>query len=266
MQRSADRWAVPLVSAVIPCHTQAAYMAEAVESVLAQTYPRVEVVVVDDGAPDDRVLAVALEYGAQLVRLGRNCGCSVARNAGIAASSGEYVLALDADDLVDRTYVAKAVSALARSPDAGVCYAQVQTFGNASWSWAPPSGWSLRQLLAKNRLPVEGVFRRACWEAAGGYPPGVDLCEDWDLWIRVALHGWRFLRIPEYLVYYRRHDANASARLADVEADFARAALSRYGAQAGGEPIARDVLPAEVVGEVCAQQVAHDGGVLRGPP
>src|SRR5829696_2931566 len=87
----------PLVSVVVPCYNQARFLGEAIESVLAQSHPLFEVVVVDDGSTDDTSEVAARYPGVRLVRQ-ENRGLSGARNAGLARSRGEYVVFLDADD------------------------------------------------------------------------------------------------------------------------------------------------------------------------
>src|ERR687889_2943029 len=89
--------AVPLVSVVIPCYNQAHFLGEAIESVLAQSYPNFEIIVVDDGSMDDTSEVAGSYPKVRLVRQ-ENQGPSGARNAGLARSEGEYVVCLDADD------------------------------------------------------------------------------------------------------------------------------------------------------------------------
>jgi glycosyltransferase involved in cell wall biosynthesis len=119
----------PLVTIVIPSHGQARFLAEATESALDQSYPRVEVVIVDDAAPDgDMSAAIAREFGVRFVRTTATLGPGGARNAGIAAGKGEFVLPLDADDLLARDYVAKAAAVLGSDSGLGVCYGLPQFF------------------------------------------------------------------------------------------------------------------------------------------
>src|SRR5689334_20921639 len=109
--------ATPLVTIVVPCHQQARFLREALESALAQTHPHIEVVVVDDAAPDGALAeAISVEFGVQFIRTRRTAGPGPARNAAIAGSEGHYVLPLDADDIVAPDYVARAVEILERSP------------------------------------------------------------------------------------------------------------------------------------------------------
>ena len=90
----------PLVSVIVPCYKQAQYLPEAIDSVLAQTYPGVECVVVNDGSPDDTE-AVARRYGDRVRYVARpNGGISAARNSGVAFARGDYLKFLDSDDLL----------------------------------------------------------------------------------------------------------------------------------------------------------------------
>src|SRR5215212_8886473 len=96
-QKEQEGVASPLVSVVIPCYNQAHFLGEAIESVLAQSHPNFEIIVVDDGSPDDTSEVAARYPGVRLVRQ-ENQGLSGARNAGLARSEGEYVVFLDSDD------------------------------------------------------------------------------------------------------------------------------------------------------------------------
>src|ERR1700761_1458333 len=107
----------PLVSVIIPCYKQAQYLPEAVESVLAQTYPHVETIVVNDGSPDDTE-AVAGRYGDRIRYVWRpNGGISAARNTGITQARGAYLKFLDSDDLLHPEQIARQMEALAGRDD-----------------------------------------------------------------------------------------------------------------------------------------------------
>src|SRR3954464_13524952 len=107
----------PLVSVVIPCYKQAQYLPEAIDSVLAQTYPAVECVVVNDGSPDDTE-AVARGYGDRVRYVARpNGGISAARNSGSAVARGAYLKFLDADDHLHPEQVAWQMEAVGGRQD-----------------------------------------------------------------------------------------------------------------------------------------------------
>jgi glycosyltransferase involved in cell wall biosynthesis len=204
----------PLATIVIPCHGQASFLRESLDSALGQTYPRLEVIVVDDCGRDGAQAAeIAREFGVRIIRTPRVLGPGGARNAGIAATSGTYLLPLDADDVVAPDYLADSIAVLERKRFVGACYCKTQSFGGGGWSWDPPAGWSARDLMAANRLPNSCVYRRVLWAQVGGYRSELALCEDWEFWVACACRGWRFVRIPEYLLFKRIHESNLSHRL-----------------------------------------------------
>src|SRR5436190_13119543 len=107
--------AIPLVSVVIPCFNQARYLRGSLRSVHAQTWPRIESIVVDDGSADDTSLVAAMEGATRVVRQ-RNRGLSAARNAGLANARGNYVVFLDADDELLPDAVRLGVESLRQHP------------------------------------------------------------------------------------------------------------------------------------------------------
>ena len=152
----------PLVSIIIPCYNKAQYLGETLESVAAQTYPNIEVIVVDDDSPDntkevvDRYLQQMgnLNYLHQL-----NQGPSAARNNGIRASRGKYVMALDADDLLSPTYVEKCAYCLENHPETKLVYTKATMFGQYNQSWDLQE-YSHNELLWQNMVNYCAMFRR----------------------------------------------------------------------------------------------------------
>ena len=100
----------PLVSIVIPCYNRAEFICEAIDSALSQSYPNIEVVVVNDGSTDDSHHIITAHYQNKIKYIQqKNSGASVARNSAIKASIGEWILTLDSDDCISPTYVEDAV-------------------------------------------------------------------------------------------------------------------------------------------------------------
>ena len=223
----------PLVSVVIPCFNQARYLPEAVASIAEQTYPNLEVIIVDDGSPDDTA-AVARKLTARHPNLPirlveqENAGLPAARNAGVAASTGTYWLPLDADDVIAPSFVETCVKALERIPEAGFAYTDIQHFGGLDSVFRLPA-FDADVMVHKNNIGcVCSLVRRQVWEDVGGYDPCMrEGYEDWDFWVGCIEKGWGGVRIARPLFHYRKR---GDSMLADArkkhEALFARIVLN----------------------------------------
>jgi glycosyltransferase involved in cell wall biosynthesis len=210
---------MPKVSIIITCYNLGAYLEEALSSALAQTYPDVEVMLIDDGSTDPATIAL-LERLPSHPRLGvlrtANQGVARARNYAITQASGTYILPLDGDDRLLPTYVEQGVAILDRSPEAGFVGCHYRTFGERE-AYCQPASYDLPGLLVENTVPVASLFRRACWEQVGGYSAEVAI-EDWDLWLSILELGCTGIVIPEVLFEYRvransRHGENQQAQV-----------------------------------------------------
>jgi glycosyltransferase involved in cell wall biosynthesis len=193
---------------VIPCYRQAEYLAEAVESVVGQTYRDWEIVIVDDGSPDDTAAAAESLIAAhpdRRIRLLRqaNEGLAAARNAGIAASSGRYILPLDADDILLPEMLERTTALLDAEPGVAIAYTDQRQFGAVS-RIVRTADWDTDLQRRRNLFAATALFRREIWEAVGGYDPAMRQgYEDWDFWLGAAERGFVGRRIPEALFGYR---------------------------------------------------------------
>ena len=208
--RAADQQGVPeRVSVVIPCFNYGHHLAEAVTSVLAQTLPGVELIIVDDGSTDrSRAVAQQLidEHPSARIRLvcQPNSGSpGAARNAGVTQAGADYIVCLDADDRLDPDYLRACAAALDANPRAAIAYGDIQLFGDAS-DLAQPPPWNSRTELDCNFLGVASMFRRQTWEQVGGYDTELGY-EDWDFWIGCIEQGWIGVKAPGALWHYRAH-------------------------------------------------------------
>jgi hypothetical protein len=196
------------VAVVIPCHDHGRFLREAVESVLAQTRPADEIVIVDDGSTDDsRAVARGLaaeQPTVRLVELPASGHPAHARNAGIRESQADYVLCLDADDRVSPGFLEACVAALDET-GAGVAYGPQQDFGASSAYESHATPFDLALLARANYVGSASLFRRTAWEAAGGYDASVGY-EDWDFWLGCAAAGERLVHVPDALWFHRVHD------------------------------------------------------------
>ncbi|HVV58503.1 MAG TPA: glycosyltransferase family A protein [Gaiellaceae bacterium] len=200
----------PRVSVVIPCYGYAHLLGEAVESVLAQTYRDFEIVVVDDGSPDDTaavaeaLIAAHPEHRISLLRRPNSGQPAVARNTGIARARGELIVCLDADDLLEPEFLERCVDALDRHPELSIAYGGQRDFSeDREWPLHPHPPYDFATLAHTNLLGTASMFRREAWEAVGGYPTDVPGYEDWAFWIALGAHGHYAAHVPEAVFRYR---------------------------------------------------------------
>ena len=193
----------PLVSIVIASYNYGRFLPEAIASALGQTWPSIEVIVVDDGSRDDSV-AVARQHPVRLIAQD-NRGVARARNRGASEARGELVVFLDADDVLEATFVERCSHALHRSgPEVAYAYAQMRKFGleDALFPSRPFDG---RALFEGNYIPVTTLLRRDVFLASGGFDPAWPAHEDHELWARLYALGHQGVYVPEPLLRYRFH-------------------------------------------------------------
>jgi GT2 family glycosyltransferase len=218
--RAPSRPMTPRVSVVIPCYNLGAYLNEALDSVRAQTFTNYDVIVVDDGSTDPQTVTALNQIesaGARVLRTA-NHGLSAARNAGIAATTGELVCCLDADDRLAPEWLERGVALL--DADAGLSFAShwLRTFGDEAWAWQPVRS-DLAALLDVNTVNGAALIRRQAVIAVGGFDESMrDGCEDWEFWIRMMEAGYRGAIIPEFLYEYRRRPESMSRAMNRDEA------------------------------------------------
>ncbi len=215
----------PLVSVVIPCFNAAPFLAEAIESALDQTYPNIEVIVVDDASTDDSlVIARRYEPRIRVIANPVNMERSWSRNKAIEEASGDLIALLDADDRWPTYTVQTQVDYMLRHPEAGLVY------GNAQWTKTDGSydandrviGWrhtgsddparpGESGLILFNRVPcMTAMFRKNAFMSVGGFNTSLWMCEDYDLWLRISdVYAVGF--IDRVLAYYRQHSSQTTA-------------------------------------------------------
>jgi len=210
----------PLVSVVIPAYNARLYIRETLDSVLAQTYPNIEVVVVDDGSTDDTPV-ILKEYLKRIkVIRQENKGLSSARNAGILAARGELIAFVDADDLWLPQKIEKQVNLFEKDPQLGFAYTGISHFGPGSNRVRPCirpkfyKGYILRHLFNYPFIAVSSVMvRKVCLDKVGLFDSKNPSTQDYDLWMRLAPF-YRADFVSEPLVRYRvHHSAMSSDRI-----------------------------------------------------
>jgi len=204
---------LPSISVITPCYNGAKYLRETIESVLAQTYPPLEMIIVDDGSTDDSA-AIAESFGPP-VRVIRqtNQGESAARNRGIAEARGDYLHFLDADDLLHP----EALHHLAAAAD-GTSFLVM----GAVWFRDDPRQPLRKEFCEWPSLLPAAVFSppgpphawllpRTLVDRVGGFDETISYGEDLEFCFRVALTGAPIKPVPFYGAYYRKHSNSQSA-------------------------------------------------------
>jgi len=198
------------IAVVITCYGLGRTLPEALDSVLAQTAPAHEVVVVDDGSTDAFTLQVLarIEQHEPRVRVIRaeHGGAAHARNVGIGATSAPFVVLLDGDDVFEPTYLEQASALLREREDLAFVCCALQAFGRATYRWKPPA-YTVAEALGRGACGhISTVFRRELWSEGPGFDPSLPAYEDVDFWLGALRRGLRGVILDEALVRYRvRH-------------------------------------------------------------
>jgi glycosyltransferase involved in cell wall biosynthesis len=215
----------PRVSLVVTCYKYGRFVAEAVDSLLGQTFDALEVIVVDDASPDDSKEVLLARYAehprVRLVLHEQNQGHIRSYNEGLALARGEFVGVLAADDFAFRAdAVARQVAILDAHPRVGFVYSaycMVDEFSKPFRAFEPwPADYvrdgfdEFRELIYRNYVPHSGTLvRRECHDLLGLYDPELPHAGDWDLWLRVAAR-YQVGYVAEQLYAYRVHGNNMS--------------------------------------------------------
>jgi len=215
----------PTVSVVIPCFDQGHYLREALQSVLAQTLPPAEIVVVDDGSTDNTA-AIAREYSKVRCIHQRNRGLASARNAGAAHTTGEHIVFLDADDRLKPDALAIGLRELVAHPACALVWGRcvrIDQDGRELPTVPPPPvvGDAFEALLRNNFIwtPAVAMFRRSVCGPLLRFNPAVDAAADYELYLRIVrhfpIHGHTGV-VAEYRLHGASMSSNASLMLSST--------------------------------------------------
>ncbi|OGT93506.1 MAG: hypothetical protein A2286_10585 [Gammaproteobacteria bacterium RIFOXYA12_FULL_61_12] len=194
--------AMELVSIIIPCYNSGATLGQTVASAKAQTWPNLEIIVIDDGSTDPMTLEVLAALKGVTVLRQPNSGLPAARNAGFRAARGEYVLPLDADDWIEPEAIAVFMQAIESTAHSGFAYCDTQLEGEASEVLR--KSYNFFEQLSLNQLPYCLLMPRRLWVEAGGYDETMRQgYEDWEFNIRLGTLGYFGLRVPQTMFHYR---------------------------------------------------------------
>lgn len=217
--------AQPLVSVIIPTFNGSRFLAESIESALGQTYPRVEVIVVDDGSTDD-TSRVAMQYEDRIKYIAqKNAGTAAARNTGIRHASGELIALLDHDDRWLPHKLERQVPRSLTNAKVGLVHTGARWFlsedGRTTSEVLPRESMDLHDLLAWCRVCcATTLFSKSVIDEVGGFDESLLGTDDWDMWIRIAGAGYEVIGCREVLAEIRLHGTNQGS---DPERTFRQA-------------------------------------------
>ena len=231
-----------LVTIVIPVYNHLPFLAECLASILAQTIPLWEAIVVDDGSKNRDTAAIVRALADPRIRCiqhEHNRGLAAARNTGIRAGRARFVLPVDHDDRLAPTYLEAVLAVIGDGNTYDAIFTEFMTFG-ASSEHVPYAVRDVEALLTEQWIPRPGtMFRRSLWERTGGYCEADALRpgnEDWEFWLSAVEHGMRITHVAAPLYLYRQHATSMMSGL--VYHDYStrefiyrrhRALFDRYG-------------------------------------
>ncbi len=201
--------AKPTCSIIIPTYNHGEYIERSVECAIRQTYPNVEVVVVDDGSTDNTEQRIK-QFGSRIIyHRKENAGLGAARNTGIELSGGAFLQFLDADDTIHETKLAMQLPIMETEGDVAVVYSDCtctspdgEVIANTSYSLRPEED-VLTILLKRTLFSVHSaVVRKSAVVEAGMFDTARIAQEDWELWLKIALNGHQYRYIPGNLAHY----------------------------------------------------------------
>jgi glycosyltransferase involved in cell wall biosynthesis len=198
---------IPNVSVIIPCYNDDIYIKETIESVLKQSYQDFDVIIVDDGSNNNtkKVLRKIKHPKISIIEQ-VNGGLSNARNNGIKKALGKYILVIDSDDTLEKTFLEKAVVILDKDDSIKAVSSFCNIFeGDYSIiTKHAPKGGDLNNFLFDNNSTSFALIRKSSWKKIGGYDEAmVKGFEDWEFWISLTKNGGYIYMIEEYLFNYR---------------------------------------------------------------
>ena len=207
-----------LVSIIVPCYNQAQYLAETLDSVLAQTYPYWECIIVNDGSLDntEEVANTYCRLDERFIYYHKeNGGLADTRNYGIKHSTGYYILPLDSDDKIGSAYLERAVQYFEQNPNTKLVYCEAELFGSETGIWHLDP-YNYENMLRYNHIFCSCIYRRADYDRTIGYNPNMKYgLEDWDFLLSLLNSEDVVYRIPEVLFHYRKKEVSMVKNLSN---------------------------------------------------
>ncbi len=196
---------LPLVSFIIPYYNAGATINDTIDSILNQSYPHFDIWLINDGSTDQFSLDQLKQFeGNEKIHLlhQENNGPSTARNKAIQLCSAEFIVPLDADDLVEATTLSACVTRAISDKEIGVVYGNLHYFGESN-ELKKQQVFALERQLLWNQLAVCCLIRKEVFSTVGYYDEHLSKLglEDWEFWLRVGQSNWKFSKMEE--VHFR---------------------------------------------------------------
>lgn len=202
------------VSVVTPCYNHARYLASCIKSVFSQTILPMEMIIVDDGSKDNSIeVATSFnkQYPIKVVSYGENKGPGFARNVGVREALGDFILPLDADDILSSFYIEKTLPVMSSADIVGVGLIEIGEDDNpldngnrVTYPYTNEAMLDFNGFYNGCKIHYCSLYKREIWEKIGGYEEGYLICyEDWDFWLRATYKGYKVKTVNELLLYYR---------------------------------------------------------------
>ncbi|MFC2170384.1 glycosyltransferase [Calditrichota bacterium] len=208
----------PEYSIIVPMYNAGKFISATLDSILSQTDPNYDCIIVDDGSNDNSYITTQswiAERGDERFRVLRqeNKGPSAARNYGIENSRGKYIACIDADDAYTPDFLKLSRKAIETAPDIGWVYPLTLQYGKFNRVWGTDEFDPVAFLLV-NRCPSSALQRREMWDDIGGFYENMKIgYEDWEYWVNAIEHGWRAVRLPEILFFYRKRQESRNEQI-----------------------------------------------------
>jgi len=205
------------VSVVVPCYNQGKYLKETLASVHSQTFSDWEIIIVNDGSNDvetKELLAGLIAPRVTIIHTENN-GVAAARNTGIKASKGAYILPLDADDLIEKDYLKYAVACLDADEALKVVYCNAEYFGDEKERIRLPD-YEAKKMLQQNLIFCTALYRKSDWLKCGGYDEEfLTGWEDWEFWLRLIDDESQVNKLQGVHFFYRIKKQSRNTALQD---------------------------------------------------
>lgn len=211
-----------LVSVIIPVCNYEKYLAEAIESVLAQTYQPIEIIVVDDGSTDNSA-RVAQQFAPEILYYYQpNAGSGAARNAGVDVSQGDYLTFLDADDIWVENKIALQMALFQSNPEADLVFGHVQQFISPELDEAKKKAICCPQQKMPGYIAGTMAIKKSSFTHAGPFETKWQIGEFVQWYTKVKEKGLKHLMLPDVVLKRRLHTANMGIRDRDSRTDYVR--------------------------------------------